>query len=102
MLAGIVIFICGAIPAVLGYYYIEFRVPGLDATAIENLKGQPGGEAIANCAIASTALNAQAAAVMAGLVTVIKWQSAFSLICGAVVLICCGLLLRQSMARTPV
>jgi hypothetical protein len=92
MIAGMIIVVAGAVPAVLGYYFVHFSAPELGPSAIASLKSQPGGEALANCAIASTELSAQASATMSSLLYVIKWQSAFSIVFGAVVLVSCSLL----------
>jgi hypothetical protein len=99
VLAGTVAVICGAIPVVFGFYSVRFPVLELTARSIENLRAQAGGESLANCAIASTALSEMASKALSGYVMVVQWQSAFSLVLGVVVLVSSMLILAQSCSK---
>jgi hypothetical protein len=101
MIAGSALFVCGAVPAALGIYFTEFPAPELAAQTIERLRAQPGGEALANCAIMSNALSGNAAAALSSFATLVRWQTTTALIFGIAVFASSALLLRRLSALPP-
>ena len=91
---GVFAIIVGVIPFARGLYALQFDNMQLTQEALVNLKSQPGGDALVNCAMASAALANQGNVALNSLVHFSRLQSFILLIGGVAVIIIFSFLLR--------
>ncbi len=94
LLLGLLAVALGLIPYVMGLHAVKIDKMTLTADSLNDLKSQPNGEKLANCALACIALAEEHAQAYTTFATVSKIQSQSLILGGLAVVACFGLLLR--------
>jgi len=93
LLIGLLAVAVGLTPYLSGLHTVKLDEVALSADSLNELKSQPNGEKLANCAVASIALAKEHAKAYASLADVSKIQSQSFILGGLAVVACFGLLL---------
>ena len=94
LLLGLLAVALGLIPYVMGLHAVKLGTMNLTADSLNDLKSQPNGEKLTNCALACVALTEEHAQAYTTLSTVSKFQSQSLIFGGLAVVACFGLHLR--------